>query len=634
MKFIYLTLCLLFFISSCSKISGEGKKAHVSEQFVNGELAQVAKDRGLTAEDLEAAVKTYNPSGATEEYLAFFGTGVSGRVAVVGMPSMKILKYVAVFSAEPWQGYAFDDESKGIIKGSSREEIEYAFGDIGTPALSLTKGQHDGRSLFIADAANGRIGLMDLAEYEAKQIVTHPLFRNSNADLAVSSNTKYIAQTTANPEMLKKDNKLFSGATFWRFVEKEAQGHKIYFIDAASSFSVLLPAALQSSPAMGKDESDGIMLSISMENIPQLNIIDWKLAESILPLKSLKVNNHFTLNENTALKENVLKRIELPAGSERVIISGDGKYAAITNSKDSFLQLVEMKQLKEGKASFKKIDVGGASVDAAFTHDDLYVTVHQPNQLIHINLNKKSVASIHPLNFTAARIMIPGADTNTPSKDYAVVMNLSPQGRFTPVGPQTGLSAHLLDIKQDKIQDLYDASIPQSTRLAAVAMSIKMNKPIFKYKIGTDPRSGLISNYKTPSGQEKVLRFGNRVHVYATVIRSHITPDLIEVEQGDIVSIHITSNEQSRDQTHGFTIDTYNVHSSWEPGKSATVTFNADRAGVFPFYCTEFCSALHLEMQGYLLVKPANKKIAQADELMKLHHNPEMKSFFNYIKGE
>ncbi len=32
--------------------------------------------------------------------------------------------------------------------------------------------------------------------------------------------------------------------------------------------------------------------------------------------------------------------------------------------------------------------------------------------------------------------------------------------------------------------------------------------------------------------------------------------------------------------------------------------FVASQDGVFPFYCTEFCSALHLEMAGYFLVEP------------------------------
>jgi nitrous-oxide reductase len=32
--------------------------------------------------------------------------------------------------------------------------------------------------------------------------------------------------------------------------------------------------------------------------------------------------------------------------------------------------------------------------------------------------------------------------------------------------------------------------------------------------------------------------------------------------------------------------------------------FVADKEGVFPFYCLEFCSALHLEMTGYFIVEP------------------------------
>ena len=56
--------------------------------------------------------------------------------------------------------------------------------------------------------------------------------------------------------------------------------------------------------------------------------------------------------------------------------------------------------------------------------------------------------------------------------------------------------------------------------------------------------------------------------------------------------------------THGFTIASHNINVSLEPGEHSNMTFVANRAGVYPLYCTEFCSALHLEMAGYLLVEP------------------------------
>ena len=52
-----------------------------------------------------------------------------------------------------------------------------------------------------------------------------------------------------------------------------------------------------------------------------------------------------------------------------------------------------------------------------------------------------------------------------------------------------------------------------------------------------------------------------------------------------------------------------NVHASLEPGKTVTVEFDATEEGVFPYYCTEFCSALHLEMMGYLMVKDPQQTI-------------------------
>lgn len=629
MKSIPIALCLLVALSSCSRNENKDK-AEVSGSFVSGELAEVAKARGLNGEDLLSAAKTYNPSGQLDEYLAFYGTGVSGRMAVVGMPSMKILKYVAIFSAEPWQGFAFDDESKAIIKASSREEVEYSFGDIGTPALSLTQGKHDARAVFLADAANGRIGLVDLLEYEAKQIVTHPLFRNSTPDLAVTQDTKYVAQTSA----AALDDGIL-GATFWRFIERTNEEHKVFLIDPATSFTVLMSGKTQSSPATAKGENDGYAFTVSKGDKTYLNVINWKNAEVLLAVKATLKNKHLTIDEKTAVNEKLLMRIELPEGSDRVIVSGNGKYGVITNTKSSDLKFFELKELVQGTLNFRNINIGGSAVDAAFTDKNIFVTVNNPNQVVRIDLSDKNIKDTLLLDFPVGKIFVPEGDTNNVSEKYAVVVNHSPYGRFTPVGPQSGLSAQMIDINSEKMKALYDASIPQSTRLGAVALSGKVNKPMHKYKIGTDPRGGNISPYKTNSGKETVVRNGKRVHVYASLIRSHITPDTIEVEQGDIVSIHLTSNEQSKDNVHGFTIDTYNVHGSFEPGKTASVTFVADRSGVFPFYCTEFCSALHLEMQGYLLVKPMNdQRLAEADELIKMKNNKKMNEFFKFIKGE
>jgi nitrous-oxide reductase len=130
-------------------------------------------------------------------------------------------------------------------------------------------------------------------------------------------------------------------------------------------------------------------------------------------------------------------------------------------------------------------------------------------------------------------------------------------------------------------------------------------KPIDVYKpVGTNPFTGVVDPDAVTGKQERIEQKADGVHVYMTAVRSHFTPDIVRVKQGDVVHLHITSLEQTKDATHGFAIGSHNVNLSLEPGKHCNVTFTAGRAGVFPFYCTEFCSALHLEMAGYLLVEP------------------------------
>src|SRR5687768_18422851 len=102
-------LLLVVALVACSK------DQHASKKGSSSALASMMKARGLSEADVKAALATYTPSGKHDEYLVFGSGGHSGQVVVVGVPSMRILKYIGVFTPEPWQGWGFDNASKAIL---------------------------------------------------------------------------------------------------------------------------------------------------------------------------------------------------------------------------------------------------------------------------------------------------------------------------------------------------------------------------------------------------------------------------------------------------------------------------------------------------------------------------------------
>jgi len=138
----------------------------------------------------------------------------------------------------------------------------------------------------------------------------------------------------------------------------------------------------------------------------------------------------------------------------------------------------------------------------------------------------------------------------------------------------------------------------------AVMLKASLIKPWKVYpEVGYDPVTGGRDPHAVLPGKERIVRNGKDVDVYMTVIRSHFVPDRLELNQGDRVHLHITNVERAQDATHGFALSAHNINLSMDPGASVNVDFVADRTGVFPFYCSEFCSALHMEMMGYMTVK-------------------------------
>ncbi|HJX87892.1 MAG TPA: hypothetical protein VJ277_10065, partial [Gemmatimonadales bacterium] len=110
----------------------------------------------------------------------------------------------------------------------------------------------------------------------------------------------------------------------------------------------------------------------------------------------------------------------------------------------------------------------------------------------------------------------------------------------------------------------------------------------------------------------RVERKGNVVHVVMTSVRSHFMPDKIEgIRVGDSVYFHLTNLEQDWDVPHGFAVlGANNAELLMMPGQTRTLAWVPSRVGIYPFYCTDFCSALHQEMQGYIRVSARDSKVA------------------------
>jgi len=616
-------------------------------------LQQVMQRRGLTEKDLLAAAKTYVPTGKRDEYLVFSSGGQSGQVIVYGIPSMRLLKYIAVFSPEPWQGYGFDEESKAVLAQGKIQGKDITFGDTHHPAISETNGEYDGEFLFINDKANPRIAVIDLHDFETKQIVVNPVFKSSHGGAFVSENTEYVIESAqyATPfeneyVPLEQFNERYRGGmTYWHFDRQQGR------LDPATSFTVMAPPYSQDLSDFGKGPSadwsftnsfcseryvGGIErgrppfeAGCSAKDTDFLHVVNWRKASELFKAgKTTKINNHAVIPIETAIAEGILYLIPEPKSPHGADVTPDGKYIVVSGKLDTHTSVYSFEKIQKAIAEqkFEGKDPYGIPIiamkDALHTQAELglgplhtqfgarsceaFTSLYVDSMVARWDYCEGKVLDKIAIHYNIGHLMTMHGDSKKPEGKYLVALNKLAIDRFNPVGPLHPQNHQLIDISGEKMELLYDMPLPLGEPHYAVGVNAKLLKPIIQYKAGWDSRTNQRSPYKTSPGRERIDQQPGKVEVFGTVIRSHITPEIIEVAEGDDVTLHLTNLERAQDETHGFALYGQNVNLSIEPGKTTSFHFVADQPGVYPYYCTEFCSALHLEMQGYLLVKPKN----------------------------
>ncbi len=661
-------------------------------------LKDVMKKRGLTEKDILAAAKTYTPSGGRDEYMAFASGGQSGQVIVYGIPSMRILKYIGVFTPEPWQAYGFDDESKAVLAQGRIEGKDITFGDTHHPAFSETNGEYNAKYLFINDKANPRIAVIDLHDFETKQIVVNPLFQNAHGGAFVTPNTEYVmdAAQYASPykgsgfvPLEKFNDKYRGGLTYWKFNMEKGK------IEPENSFTFELPPYSQDLSDAGKGPSMGwgftnsfcteryvggiergrppFEAGCSAKDTDFMHITHWQKAAKLVKAGKIgkKVNGMTLISIKEAVDNGLLYLIPEPKSPHGVDVAPTGDKIIVSGKLDSHAWVYDWKKIQaaikakkfEGKDPYgipiialkdtlhKSVAVGLGPLHTQYDSKKciVYTSIYVDSMVTKWDYCEGKVLDQLPIHYNVGHLMTMEGDSVTPDGKYLVALNKLAIDRFNPVGPLHPQNHQLIDISGDKMQLLYDMPLPLGEPHYVVAIKADKLKPGIRYKSGWNSRLDKRSQWKTRAGREKVERTCDAdgkctVHVYGTAIRSHLTPEIIEVTEGDTVSIHITNLERAQDETHGFALYGQNVQLSIEPGKTASATFVAEKAGVYPYYCTEFCSALHLEMQGYLLVQPkgykaeagglvAGTNYTEADYKKQVQTNIDTQAVINEVVG-
>lgn len=611
----------------------------------------------------DAARKAYVAPGKYDEFYNFVSGGFSGQLSIYGLPSGRLFKVIPVFSVDPEKGWGYSEETKPMLNTSHGF---VPWDDAHHPELSQTNGEVDGRWCFINGNNTPRVARVNLKTFKTTEILELPNSAGNHSSPYVTENSEYLVAGTRFGVPGDYDNGDVPINTYKQnfkthvsFVKADKEGE----MDIA--FQLRLPGVDFDKAHGGKNNSNGwfffscyntelastlLEVNASQKDKDFIMAVNWKKAEEYIKAGKGKIEKvryaHNTWDEKTHTGKSEMKSQVLVLDAKDLkdicymmpcpksphgcdvdptgeYIVGSGKLAAVIPV-FSFEKMKKAIANKQFEGEYEGIPVlkyeavlhgevkkpGLGPLHTEFDgKGNAYTSMFVSSEVVKWDIKTLAILDRVPTYYSVGHLMVPGGDTKKPYGKYMVAYNKITKDRYLPTGPELTQSAQLYDITGDKMQLILDFPTIGEPHYAQAAPAdlIRNNGQLKFYKIEENQHPFVAKGEK----ESKVVRKGKRVDVYMTCVRSHFSPDNIEgIKVGDEVYFHVTNLEQDWDVPHGFAIKgANNSELLIMPGETATLKWTANQVGIWPFYCTDFCSALHQEMQGYLRVSPAGSNV-------------------------